>query len=81
MSILLVKIDGYFHQSLLTGKRCSKKQLKQKYLQTKELTYDVKDFPHIFCRLYKFELMPYECNIEVDFVIDTDTNEIYSPSY
>jgi len=78
---LIIEIDGYFHQVVLSGKKCSKQQLKQKYLQVKKLTYEMKDLPNVFCRIHNFEQIPYDCNIQVDFVIDTDTDRIYSPSY
>lgn len=35
----------------------------------------------VFSRLHNFEKIPYEPDIEVDFVIDNDTDRIYSPSY
>ncbi len=78
---MIIEIDGYFHQALLTGKKCSKIQLRQKYLQAKELTYEIRDFPNVFCRLHNFEQILYDTEIEVDFVIDTDTDRIYTPSY
>ena len=78
---MIIEIDSYFHQVQLTGKKCSKQQLKQKYLQAKELTYKIKDVPNVFCRLHNFEQIPYDCDIKVGFVIDTDTDRIYSPSY
>lgn len=81
MIILLIKIDGFFHEVILTGKRCSKQQLKKMYLQTNELTYDIRELPNVFCRIHNFEQIPYDSKIEVDFVIDTDTDIIYSPSY
>ena len=78
---LIIEIDGYFQQVILSGKKCSKKQLIQKYLQVKKLTYEMKDLPNLFCRIHNFEQIPYDSNIQVDFVIDTDTDRIYSPSY
>jgi hypothetical protein len=78
---LIIEIDGYFHQALLTGKKCSKNLLKQKYLQAKELTYEIRDFPNVFCRLNNFEHILNDSEIEVDFVIDTDTDRIYTPVY
>ncbi|GAA2699470.1 hypothetical protein GCM10009865_05490 [Aeromicrobium ponti] len=81
MIILIIEIEGYFFQVFLTGKKCSKQQLKQKYLQAKELTCEIKDLPNVFCRLHNFEQLPYEGDIKVEFVIDTDTDRIYSPSY
>ncbi len=77
--MLIIEIDGYFHQALVTGKKCSKHQLNYKYLLAKELTYEIRDFPNLFCRLHNFECIPYDSEIEVDFVIDTD--RIYRPPY
>lgn len=78
---MIIEIDGYCHQVLLKGKKCSKQELKQKYLQAKKLTHDIKDLPTIFLRLHKFEPLPYAVDVKVEFVIDTDTDRIYSPSY
>lgn len=78
---MIIEIDGYYHQVLLTGKKCSKQQLKQKFLQAKKLTYDINDLPNVFCRLHNFEQLPFDSDIEVAFVIDTDIDRIYSPTY
>ncbi|MGE6258440.1 hypothetical protein ACQKCU_11080 [Heyndrickxia sporothermodurans] len=78
---MIIEMDGYFLHVLLTGKRCSKAQLKLKYLQAKEITYEIKDLPAIFCRLHNYEQISYVSDVKVDFVIDTDTDIIYSPSY
>jgi hypothetical protein len=77
---LIIEIDGYFQTVLITGRKCTKQQLKQKYLQAKELASETKNLPNVFCRLNNFELIPYAGDIKVDFVIDTDTDRIYSPS-
>ena len=78
---MIIEIEGYLIQVLLTGKKCTKQQLKQMYLQADKLTYEYFDFPDVFCRLHSFEQIPYSEDIEVDFVIDTDTCGIYTPSY
>lgn len=78
---MIIKIDSFFNQALFTGRKYSKKQLKQMYLQAKEGTFDLRDFPKVFCRLHNFEEIPYSEDIKVDFVLDTDTDRIYSPSY
>jgi hypothetical protein len=77
---LIIEIDGYFQTVLITGRKCNKQQLKQKYLQAKELASEIKDLPNVFCRLNNFELIQYDGDIKVDFAIDTDTDRIYSPS-
>ncbi|WP_245604643.1 hypothetical protein [Paucisalibacillus globulus] len=81
MIIVIIEMDGYFHQVLLIGKKCTKQQLRQKYLLVKELTNQINDLPNLFCRLYNFEKIPFDCDLIVDFVIDTDTDRIYSPTY
>lgn len=70
-----------YPQTLLVGKKYSKYQLKQMYLQAKKLTYEAGDFSDVFCRLYNFEQIAYSDEIVVDYVIDTDIDRIYSPSY
>lgn len=81
MKFIIIEIDGYVNQVILTGRKCSKQQLKQMYFQVKELTRETSDLSNIFCRLHKFEQVSYSEDIEVDFVIDLDTDRIYSPSY
>lgn len=80
---MIIEIDGYDYQVLPSGKKCPKQKLKQKYLQAKKLTFDIKDLPNVFCRLHNFEQLPHGSDVEVEFefVIDTDTDRIYSPSY
>ncbi len=78
---MIVEIDGYFTQALLTGRKCSKKELKQKYLQALSMVNDIRNLPDVFCRLHRFEQLPFDDEIEIDFVIDTDTDYIYSPTY
>ena len=79
--ILIINIDGYYHQVLVSGKKCTKRQLREKYKKAKELSYDSRDLPKIFCTLHNFEEIFYDFNLEVDFVIDTGTDRIYSPTY
>lgn len=81
MRIMLVKIDGYFHCVHITGCKCSKQELRQKYVQAKRMTSDIRDLPNVFCRLHSFEQITLDSDNEVDFVIDTDTDRIYKPSY
>ena len=81
MLILIIEIDGYFHQVLLSGEKLSKQELKRIYMQAKELPYDIKDLPIVFCRISNYVEIPYYRDMPVEFVIDTDTNRVYSPTY
>lgn len=78
---LIIEIDGYFHQVLLTGRKCTKKELKQKYLQAKGMITDIRDLPDVFCRLHDFDKLSMHYDVDIDFVIDTDTDRIYTPTY
>ena len=51
------------------------------YFQAKKLTYETRDFPDVFCRLFNFERIVYSDDIIVDYVLDTDIDVIYSPLY
>jgi len=51
------------------------------YLQSKKLTYKLRDFLNVFRRLYWTEQVIYSDHIVVDYVLNTDTDRIYSPSY
>lgn len=77
----MIEIEGHFNQAILKGRTCSKQQLNQMYRQVKVLSDDTRNVPTIFCRLHHFEQVAYSATTEVDFVIDTDTDTIYSPSY
>lgn len=78
---LIIEMDGYYHQVLMKGKGCSKQELMKKYKNAKALTSNILDLPAIFCRVNCFEQLSYNEVIEVDYVIDTDTDRIYKPSY
>jgi hypothetical protein len=78
---MIIEIDGYSHQVLLTGKLCTKQKLRQMYLEAKELSSEVTDLPNLFCRIHRFEQITYDKDVKVDFVIDTDTDRIYVPFY
>ncbi|WP_214837310.1 hypothetical protein [Exiguobacterium sp. s122] len=50
------------------------------YRQTKEEVTDIQDFPDMFCRLHHFDRILGSDEVSIDFVLDTDTDRIYSPS-
>lgn len=78
---MIIEIDGFFTRAFLTGRNCSKQELKKMYLQTEKLIYEPSDFSHLFCILHNFEQISFSKDIEVDFVLDTDTGRIYTPRY
>lgn len=42
---------------------------------------NIKNLPVLFCRMHNFNHLPYDEKLEVDFVINTDTDRIYTPTY
>jgi len=78
---MIIEIDGYVQQVMLTGKTYTKQALRQKYREAQAIAHGETDIAAVFCRLHRFDPIPYEEEIEVDFVIDTDTSRIYTPFY
>lgn len=79
--IMIIKIEGYFFQNLITGPLCTQEELYQKYIEAKMLSLNIRDLPDIFCRLHNFDRLRFEDDTEVVIVIDTDTDRIYRPIY
>ena len=78
---ILIEFDGYDQQVLLTGQSCSLKQLRQKYKQVKKYDSSSTEIPKVMCELYQFRQISYDPEVKVTFVIDTDTDRIYAPTY
>ncbi|KGA98370.1 hypothetical protein AJ85_04105 [Alkalihalobacillus alcalophilus ATCC 27647 = CGMCC 1.3604] len=80
---MIIEVDGCFFKErvLLKGKRCTMKQLRQKYFQVKSTGCQLEDLPNLFCRIHSFEKLVADEDLEVDFVIDLDTDRIYAPRY
>ena len=81
MNNVIIEIDGYYQQALLTGRACTKEQLKEWYLEAKEVSRGPAELHLVFSRLHDFEVIPYSADVKDDFVVDTDTNRIYAPTY
>ena len=78
---MLIEIDGYYQQVLLSGESCTLKQLRQTYKQAKKQASSCLDIPILLCSQYGFTQLPYDADVKVDFVIDTDTGRIYAPTF
>lgn len=74
---VIVKIDGYYQEVLLSGRKCSKQKLREYYFTIKKHAMEITDIPVLFRLLYGFEVIPFDKEIEIDFVIDTDTDYVY----
>ncbi|MED1607583.1 hypothetical protein P4U90_19845 [Cytobacillus kochii] len=78
---MLIRIDGYTHDVLLSGKKYAVRQLRERYQLAKRVCENSEDLPYVFARLCQLEVIIGNEEVEVDIVIDTDTERIYCPSY
>lgn len=77
----MIEVDGYYEQVLLSGESCTLKELRCMYMQVKRQAVNVFDVPSILVAQYGFTRVPYDESVQVAFVIDTDTDRIYAPTY
>ena len=77
---MLVRIESYFGDRLISGKKCSGKKLEEKMKNALKIK-EAEDFTSAFCRIYQFNEHPYSNDIRVDMVIDLDTYLVYAPRY
>ncbi|MEK4385821.1 hypothetical protein MKZ25_08420 [Solibacillus sp. FSL W7-1464] len=78
---MLVEMDGYDQQMLLTGPNYTLEQLNKIYRHAKKHASSSLEIMQFLCSYYQFSRIPYDATIQVEFVIDTDTGRIYSPTY
>ncbi|CAI8971316.1 PepSY_like domain-containing protein [Brevibacillus sp. IT-7CA2] len=79
---MLIEVTGHFtDEIILHGKKHEILELKNMVAYALEQSEQTSDFPHVFCKLFNFELIPYSPDIKVDVVFDTDTHRIYQPFY
>ena len=78
--IMIIEIEGYGKEVLLTGKKCSVGKLKWMVHQTICLAdKDTHHFVALFCRMHHFDKIGFEDGIMADYVIDVDTGVVFTP--
>ena len=75
---MVVEIEGYETEAIIWGKKCGLEELRMKMLETLNKAPE-KYFVALFCRMWDFAEILYTENMQVDFVIDTDTHIVYKP--
>ncbi|MEG0260340.1 MAG: hypothetical protein RR651_10745 [Lysinibacillus sp.] len=78
---MIVEFDGYDKQELVFGKSHSIEELRMMYFSIRLVGLSEGNLVDLFCRKFSFEAYPYDSKIQVDMVIDTDTDRIYRPRY
>jgi len=77
---LLIRIDSFFGDKLISGARCTEKDLKEKFDKIIKVA-EATEFTALFCRTFQFEELSTDAYIRVDYVIDLDTHLVYAPRY
>jgi len=75
---MLVFIDSYFGDRLISGRKCSLKELQERLRKIIDMSHG-EDFTTLFCRVYNFEEFQFDNDFEIDMVIDLDTYRVYKP--
>lgn len=79
---MIIEIDGYFISAFFVCEPdINHQELIISYRKTKEISSKTEEIPVLLKKLLNLrEIQKYE-GLEVDFVIDTDTDRIYKPRY
>ena len=78
---MMIEIDGYYEQVLLSGESCTLQESRQIYRLVKKQASSHADVPRFLVSQYGFTRLPYDASVQVALVIDTDTDRIYTPTY
>ena len=78
---MIIEVDGYYEQVLLSGESCTIKELQRMFGQVKRQAAHALDVPKILVAQYGFTRLPYDKSVQVTFVVDTDTDRIYARIY
>ena len=74
---MIIKIEGYQVQTLVSGKKCSESKLHWQMKKTIDYMTGETKFISMFSRLFDYEEIEYSEEIKVDYTIDIDTYEIF----
>ncbi len=77
---MILEIESVYSDAILHGKTFNGDELRA---IVKELLthFDESEFVSIFCSRYDYEILPYDKDIPVDYIIDLDTHLVIKPKY
>ncbi|MCL2811486.1 MAG: hypothetical protein FWD25_06300 [Clostridia bacterium] len=76
----MVRIDSHFGDALISGEKCSERELKEKVKKALKVS-ETGNFVALFCRMFMFEEHFLQKDVHADFIIDLDTHSVYTPRY
>ena len=76
---MLVYIESFYGDKLISGKKCTVKELEEMMQIVLGLIERTEDFTPLFCRSFKFEEYPMQEDIDYDyeFTIDLDVHKVF----
>jgi hypothetical protein len=77
---MFIFIESYLGDRLISGKKCTEKELREKFMKAVK-AMKTEDFTNFFCRMFQFNEIPMDKDVQVDFMIDLDTHLVYKPQY
>ena len=82
MEVTLVEIESFYGDKLISGKKCTAKDLRNKFKEAISITdAENNNFAALFCRMFQFEEISFDKNYKVDYIIDLDTYLVRKPFY
>lgn len=77
---MIVEIESVYGDSLLHGRKMTLSEIKN--LTNKVLNMvSEQEFIEVFCNKTGCEVLDYQSDVNVDYIIDLDTHKIYKPRY
>ena len=77
---MIIELESVYDNILLYGRNLKQNELKA-IMEELLVLVGEKNFLSSFCMRYKYEIIPYDNNIKVDYVLDLDTHTIIKPKY
>lgn len=76
---MIIKIEGYQTEILVSGKKCSESKLYWQMKKTISYMVEESTFVSMFSRLFDYEEIDYSDELKTDYIIDIDTYKIFKP--
>lgn len=77
---MILEIESVYGDAIIHGKHFCESDLRT--IVKELLSYvNESEFVSNFCMRYEYELLPYDDNIKVDYIIDLDTHLLIKPKY
>lgn len=74
---MIVKIEGYQVQTLVSGKKCSESKLHWQMKKAIDFMTEETKFVSMFSRLFDYEEIEYSDDVMVDYIIDIDIYKVF----